>query len=358
MVALDIVHDPLACKAAPSPVLTGERLHQRYPLRGGRSIKALSGVSVSVGPGEAIGIVGESGSGKSTLARVLAMLEAPVAGQVRFHGEPVERVGARLHPDRRRRVQLVMQDAREALYPRWNVEETLREVLHVNRATLGRPPSTEAVREALTWVGLDADHTLRCRPDQLSGGQCQRVNIARALLLRPDVLICDESVAALDVSVQAQIINLFRRLTRERGIALVFITHDLGVARMLCDRLYVVYLGGIAEAGETQTLLDAPTHPYTAQLIASSPGAGPRQRARVGRLMSQRTKTLDEEAPSAVAPPSGCRFRTRCPLARADCAAQAPPFQIHGGHAVACHFTDEANALIEPQTQAPTVDLE
>ena len=297
-------------------------------------LQAVSGVSFDLDPGETLGIVGESGSGKSTLARAIIGTVPVASGQVLWRGTDL----AKLPPGERRRhraeAQMVFQDPLAALNPRMTVGSIIAEPLRTHRPDMPRAEVRRRVGEMMERVGLLPN--LRNRyPHEFSGGQCQRIGIARALVLEPKLVVCDEPVSALDVSVQAQVINLLARLKREMGLALIFIAHDIGVVRHISDRILVMYLGREMEVGPARAVTDRPAHPYTRALIASVPIPDPAaERAR-------RRAPISGELPSPLDPPSGCVFRTRCPRARPDCAGDPPPVLAVGpGHEVACPYHD------------------
>jgi peptide/nickel transport system ATP-binding protein len=300
-----------------------------------RSVQAVRSVSLSIARGETLGLVGESGCGKSTLGRIAAGIMPPTAGLVRLNGEPVmDRAGAKLTT----KIQTVFQDPFASLNPRIKIGETLAEgpIAH------GLVPSAKAkayVAEWLSLVGLDPAYVSRY-PHQFSGGQRQRIAIARALAMQPDVLVCDEPVASLDVSIQAQIINLLLGLRRELGLTYLFISHDLGVVRHISDRVAIMYLGRIVELAKADPLYERPKHPYTQALLASVP-----------RLITDENdlaefKPIAGEIPSPLAPPPGCPFHTRCPYAGPRCPAEVPPL-IPGSadRPVACHLYTGGVAL-------------
>ena len=310
------------------PLLEAEHLSKTYPVGGGllgrrsQRLRALDDVSVAVMAGETLGIVGESGCGKSTLGRALLRLHDVDTGTIRFEGRDITRLGdAALRPIRAR-MQMVFQDPYASLNPRRRVRALLAEPLRVH----GRSGIDARIRELIETVGL-APHHLDRYPHEFSGGQRQRIGIARALALAPRVIVADEPVSALDVSVQAQIVNLFADLRERLGLAYVFIAHDLSVVRQISDRVAVMYLGAVVETGPAETVLHRPAHPYTLALLSAVPGTG---RTRI---------VLQGDPPSPIAPPSGCRFRTRCPKALPLCAEERPPLASIGqAHDVACHF--------------------
>jgi oligopeptide/dipeptide ABC transporter ATP-binding protein len=310
------------------PVRAGGFLHRHtIPLR------AVDGVAIDVLTGETLGLVGESGCGKSTLGRLLIRLIPPTAGEIRFDGADIARLSTAALREKRRSMQIIFQDPYGALNPRMSVEDIIMEPLLIHGSRTG-PETRRQVAAMLELVGLPP--RVRDRfPHEFSGGQRQRIGIARALVLRPRFVVCDEPVSALDVSVQAQIVNLLQDLQGELGLTYLFIAHDLGVVKHISSRVAVMYLGKIVEVADKRTLYASPLHPYTKALIAAVPVAHPGQRSR-GR---QEREGLAGDIPSALHPPPGCRFHTRCPHAMPICREQEPRVtEPTPGHQVACHL--------------------
>jgi peptide/nickel transport system ATP-binding protein len=312
-------------------LLRVEDLVVDFPAAGGRTVSAVAGVSFDAAEGETLGVVGESGCGKSTAARAVMQLPPPTSGSVWFEGRDLARVrGERLRA-LRPRFQIVFQDPISSLNPRRRVGDIVAAPLVVwNQGT--EEERQARVDEALSAVGLDPDLARDKRPHEFSGGQCQRICIARALVLDPKLLICDEPVSALDVSVQAQILNLLEDLKARYGLTLIFITHDLAVVKNVSDRVAVMYLGKVCELAGPDQLYATPAHPYTSALLSAIPVPDP-------AVTAESSGLVPGELPSPLSPPSGCRFRTRCPRAEERCAREEPQVrQVAEGQFVACHF--------------------
>ena len=313
-------------------LLEVRHLTQEFPTGNGGRVQAVTDVSFDVMAGEAFGLVGESGCGKSTAVRAVLQAPPPISGEVRFKGQKLSSLhgGALRHA--RRGIQMVFQDPYSSLNPRWRVRSCIAEPLRVHKVG-SRAEQDARVDELLELVGLDPRRHPDRRPHELSGGQCQRVGIARALALSPDLVVFDEAVSSLDVSIQAQILNLLEQLRRELRLAFVFIAHDLAVVKQVSDRVGVMYLGKLCEIGPAEALYRDPVHPYTGALISAIPRPDPTNQARGTRIR------LAGDLPSPADPPSGCRFRTRCPNASERCAVEEPIMRSFGpDHFAACHF--------------------
>ncbi|HET9519833.1 MAG TPA: ABC transporter ATP-binding protein [Candidatus Limnocylindrales bacterium] len=332
-----------------APLLQVRGLVKHFPVRGallGSSsvVHALDGVDLDVAPGELVAVVGESGSGKTTLARCILGLARPTDGEIRFHGNDVTHLRGRDRREFRRRVQPIFQDPYASLDPRWPISRTIREPL--DAFGIGTPADrARRVTALLERVGLPGRFAER-RPHELSGGQRQRVGIAAALALDPELIVADEPVSALDVSVQAQILNLLAELQRDLGLAMLLITHNLAVVEHVCDRAAVLYLGQLAEEGPIDQLFGDPEHPYTRTLMAAIPYPDPARRLEAA--------TIRGEIPSPIHPPTGCRFHPRCPVAIDLCRTDHPELTTFGpSHRAACHVARmhaEAAAAAIPET--------
>ncbi|MGY9073938.1 MAG: ABC transporter ATP-binding protein [Acidimicrobiales bacterium] len=317
-------------RPADEVIMRVEDLVVEFPAPGGRTVHAVSGISLDVMKGETLGIVGESGCGKSTTAKAMIQLPPPTSGSVMYEGTDLTKLGPEELRRMRTDLQIIFQDPVSSLNPRRKIGEVVAEPLKVwgPKDLEEQQAKVDAMLDA---VGIDPDMAREKRPHEFSGGQCQRISIARALVLEPQVIICDEPVSALDVSVQAQILNLLEDLKAEYNLTLIFIAHDLAVVKNISDRVAVMYLGKVCEVSESNELYENPAHPYTHLLVGSSPEPDPH--APVDDL-SQDTGEL----PSPLDPPSGCRFRTRCEFATDVCSAEEPQLrQVSGDHFVACH---------------------
>ncbi|MGD0351069.1 MAG: dipeptide ABC transporter ATP-binding protein [Verrucomicrobiota bacterium] len=319
------------------PLLEVKNLKVHFPVKHGlfsgvhEFVKAVDDVSFSLEPGETLGLVGESGCGKTTLARAIVRLVEPTAGSVLLNGEDITQMSGSVLRTRRRKFQMIFQDPYGSLNPRMTVEQIVGEALDIHKLAGSKSARRGRIAELLAAVGLDPVHAQRY-PHEFSGGQRQRIGIARALAVEPELIICDEPVSALDVSVQAQIINLLRDLQQQRGIAYLFIAHDLAVVEHISHRVMVMYLGKIVEAADAKTLIREPQHPYTQALISAVPEVDPDTKRR--RIV------LPGDVPSPIHPPSGCPFHPRCPIAQwPKCKEEFPDWrEVQKNHRAACHF--------------------
>ncbi len=321
---------------ADAPLLAGEDLVVQFPVHGNRKarVHAVDGVSFEIYPKETFGLIGESGSGKSTVARAISCLVRPVSGSISLGDVRLDQLsGRRLRPHRRR-FQMIFQDPNEALDPRMTIRASIAEPLRI-QGDSDRAVERKTVDELLERVGLDPEHGDR-HPHELSGGQRQRVNIARALTLSPELLICDEVVSALDVSIQADILNLFAKLQAELDLSYLFITHDLSVVAHISDRIGVMYLGRLMEISPTEALVAQPRHPYSEALLSAEPQALPSTHRTNDRII------LHGDIPSPITPPDGCVFHTRCQYATDRCRSEIPILRITAPNRwVACHHADD-----------------
>jgi oligopeptide transport system ATP-binding protein len=318
------------------PLLEVKNLKVHFPVKHGlfsrvhETVKAVDDVSFTIAPGETLGLVGESGCGKTTLGRAIVRLIEPTAGEVFLEGENISRMRGAALRARRRKFQMIFQDPYGSLNPRMTVGQIVGEALDIHKLTDTKSARQKRIMELLKAVGLDAAYAQRY-PHEFSGGQRQRIGIARALAVEPKLIICDEPVSALDVSVQAQIINLLRDLQQQHGIAYLFIAHDLAVVEHISHRVLVMYLGKIVEAAEAKALIRSPQHPYTQALISAVPEVDPESKRR--RIV------LPGDVPSPIHPPRGCPFHPRCPIAEDRCQTEVPVLQENlRGSFVSCHF--------------------
>jgi oligopeptide transport system ATP-binding protein len=301
--------------------------------RGSKTVRAVDGVSFTINPGETVGLVGESGCGKSTLGRAIIRLIEATRGVIRFDGTNIRALSERDLRRRRRDFQMIFQDPYGSLNPRLTVAQILAEPFGIHKLATSREERSAQISNLLAQVGLDPGHAERY-PHEFSGGQRQRIGIARALAVRPKLLVCDEPVSALDVSVQAQIVNLLKDLQKEFGLAYLFIAHDLAVVEHISERILVMYLGKIVESGPAREVIRRPRHPYTQALISAVPKLDP--------ATNRQRIVLSGELPSPLNPPTGCPFHTRCPMVQECCRVEPPMLRAAEGadpeHAAACHF--------------------
>ncbi|HZM83721.1 MAG TPA: oligopeptide/dipeptide ABC transporter ATP-binding protein [Candidatus Limnocylindrales bacterium] len=330
---------PVAGKRGGAPLLEVQNLTKHFKVRGGllgskAYVQAVDDLSLTLRPGETMGLVGESGCGKTTTGRMLVGLIEPTAGSIRFEGRDITRRRGRKD---RQDIQIIFQDPYSSLNPRHTVGKIIAMPMVVNDIM---PPGgvRKRVQELLELVGLNPEHYNRF-PHEFSGGQRQRIGVARALALRPKLIVADEPVSALDVSIQAQVINLLRELQREMDLAFIFIAHDLSVVRHFCERIGVMYLGKLVEVGNRDQIYGAPAHPYTRALLSAVPDA-----TKIGESAGR--IRLQGDVPTPLNPPSGCRFRTRCWKAQEICATQEPPLSPkEGGSVAACHFPESGQFI-------------
>lgn len=322
-----------------TPLLKVEHLHKEFPTGSGfmggkfskKVVSAVNDLSFEIRSGETFGLVGESGCGKSTTGRAIMHLDPPTSGKVYFEGRDISKMNKKELKAMRREMQFIFQDPYASLNPRMTIGEIISEPMVIHG--IGTPEErVERVRELLDVVGLNPEHINRY-PHEFSGGQRQRVGIARSFILRPKLIICDEPVSALDVSIQAQVLNLLKDLQKQYGTAYLFIAHDLSVVQHISDRVAVMYLGKMVELSDWKSLYAEPNHPYTQALLSAVPIPDPDVQQNRKRII------LAGDPPSPIDPPSGCRFHTRCPIAQAKCSEEAPEFrEIGEGHFCACHY--------------------
>ncbi|UQT61541.1 dipeptide ABC transporter ATP-binding protein [Streptomyces durmitorensis] len=344
----------LGSPSGREPILQVRGLVKHYPLTQGivirkqiGAVKAVDGVDFDLGQGETLGIVGESGCGKSTVAKMLVNLERPTAGEIRYKGEDISKLSGRALKAVRRNIQMVFQDPYTSLNPRMTVGDIIGEPYEIHPEVAPKGSRRQKVQELLDVVGLNPEYINRY-PHQFSGGQRQRIGIARGLALRPEIIVADEPVSALDVSVQAQVVNLLDQLQNDFDLSYVFIAHDLSIVRHISDRVGVMYLGRIVEIGSDEEIYEHPTHPYTQALLSAVPVPDPEAREHRERII------LSGDVPSPANPPSGCRFRTRCWKAQERCALEVPLLAVPAvfrsaegpqAHDSACHFAEEKQVV-------------
>ena len=319
------------------PLLEVKHLKKYFAASGGGTVKAVDDVSFTIYKGETLGMVGESGCGKTTCGRTAMGVYPKTGGEVLFDGQDVHKLKGAARLAFTRRAQIIYQDPYASLNPRMTVADIIAEGIDIHHLAKDREERTRRVYELLDMVGLNKEHANRFA-HEFSGGQRQRVGIARALAVNPEFIVCDEPISALDVSIQAQVINMFEDLQEQMGLTYLFIAHDLSAVKHISNRIGVMYLGRMVELADSYELIQRPLHPYTKSLISAIPIADPNKAKESRRIV------LEGDVPSPLNPPSGCRFRTRCPYADETCAAKVPEWkEIEKGHFAACHHIDKCN---------------
>jgi len=315
-----------------NPLVETQDLVKHFPVKGsgkGAKVHAVDGISVKIAEGETLGLVGESGCGKTTLGRTLIRLYNPTSGKILFHGKDIG--GEKMLPYRRK-MQIIFQDPAASLNPRMTVGEIIGEPLEIHKLCANRAERNDRIAELLKRVGLNSEQSNRY-PHEFSGGQQQRIGIARALAVNPEFIVCDEPISALDVSIQSQIVNMLEDMQEEMKLTYLFISHDISVVRHISNRIGVMYLGKLVELATSRELNANPLHPYTQNLLRAVPVPDP------AKSRTKEHSLLQGDLPSPITPPSGCRFHTRCPMAKPECAHEAPEFKEHSpGHFAACHL--------------------
>ncbi len=323
------------------PLVEVKNLKQYFNVGRRQQLKAVDDISFAIRRGETFGLVGESGCGKTTCGRCILRVYEATGGQILFDGKEVNKLSGHELQDFRRRAQMIFQDPYASLDPRMTVDDIISEGLNVHYKNLSNKEKHDLVSELLMSVGLNSEHGARF-PHELSGGQRQRIGIARALALKPDFIVCDEPISALDVSIQAQIVNLLIKLQRERNLTYLFISHDLSMVKHISDRIGVMYLGKLVEVCENQRLYEQPLHPYTQALISAIPVPDPDKKGLVGQIK------LKGEVPSPINTPPGCKFAGRCPYATERCRQAAPELrEVEKDHYVACYLYEEGEGLLK-----------
>lgn len=320
-----------------SEILEVKHLTKHFPLSKGRVVHAVDDISFVLKKGKTLGLVGESGCGKSTVARTVIRIYEPTSGQIILAGTDITTLDQKTLKPFRRKIQMVFQDPYASLNARMTVRDIIAEPLKAHKITANKAETDERVFDMLAMVGLGDEHARRYA-HEFSGGQRQRIGIARALILRPDIVICDEPISALDVSIQAQVVNMLKSFQEERGLTYLFIAHDLSMVRYVSDEVGVMYLGQLVEHSPAEEIYNNPLHPYTKGLLGSIPIPHP-------KLAKERVRSeIEGDLPSPIEPPAGCRFHTRCPYKMDICTAIAPPLIKHDGdHAVACHLYGDSS---------------